>query len=329
MRRVLLLLTVILMGLLCYAEPVPQLRPSAPDVPSQVKTDSVTTPGLIENNSETRQDSAKSVDDADDDFDEMDEDDEIDELPTSSKEDEKTVNPTSDSSNTQNAKSSKEKTEKVKKEKPKYGNYQGASDDPYIQSWEEESSKYTTVEDAVNAEKEAAQPKTYTQSDYEQAYRDMQVPDFSFVHGVDPDQYYDMKDTMWSPYPLLRLNAPLYFKTITIEPGYYLLTPREHDGSWYLLFKEAGKIKYIIPVFSKDFTPANYYRDNLKELDMTHSQRWQIKFLNAWGKYVRKSKRKPAITSNIELTDLDNNFVLIDLYYNAHKYSTIFRIEKF
>lgn len=184
-------------------------------------------------------------------------------------------------------------------------------------------------EPEVEADPIPTAPKTYTQEDYEQIYRDMQVPTFTFVHGVDPDQYYDMKDTTWSPYPLLRLNAPLYFKTIAIEPGYYLLTPRKYKDDWYLLFKEAGKVKYTIPVFAKDYTPENYYRDNLPELDMTKSQRWQIKFLNAWGKYVRSSKRKPPVKTNVELTDLDNNFLLIEIYYGAKKYSTLFRTEKF
>ena len=172
-------------------------------------------------------------------------------------------------------------------------------------------------------------PKTYSQDDYEQMYRDMPVPTFTFVHGIDPDQYYDMKDTIWSPYPLLRLNAPLYFKTIVIPPGYYLLTPRKYKDDWYILFKEAGVVKYTIPVFAKDYTPEFYYNDTLPELEMTKSQRWQLKFLNAWGKYIRSSKRKPAIKTNVELTDLDNNFLLIELYYGAHKYSTIFRTEKF
>lgn len=225
-------------------------------------------------------------------------------------------------------KQKKKESKKSKKEKPKYGNYNNADEDPYIQDWENSLKNQAGETDSETAEDE--QPKkTYTQDDYEQAYRDMQVPTFSFVHGVDPDQYYDMKDTTWSPYPLLRLNSPLYFKTITVEPGYYLLTPREYKGDWYILFKEAGAVKYTIPVFDKSFTPATYYRDNLKELDMKKSARWQIKFLNAWGKYIRKSKRRPAIKCNIELTDLDNNFLLLDLYYDAHKYSTIFRIEKF
>ena len=82
--------------------------------------------------------------------------------------------------------------------------------------------------------------------DYEQIYRDLPVPEHKYVHDIDPGEYYDMKDTSWSPYPLFRLTGPLFFKTITIEPGYYLLTPREHEGKWYMLFKVQGKIKLIL-----------------------------------------------------------------------------------
>lgn len=226
-----------------------------------------------------------------------------------------------------------EKNVKQKKEKPKYGKYKDADNDPYIQKWEDDLKKHDTTNGfspLADDDNPQEQPqKLYTQADYEQAYRDMNVPTFSFVHGIDPDQYYDMKDSTWSPYPLLRLNSPLYFKTITIPQGYYLLTPRKYKEDWFILFKEAGVVKYTIPVFDRAFTPEFYYRDNLKEPDMSRSARWQIKFLNAWGKIIRKSKRKPAIQCNIELTDLDNNFLLLELYYGPHKYSTIMRIEKF
>ena len=78
--------------------------------------------------------------------------------------------------------------------------------------------------------------------DIEKMYRDLPVPDFKYMHNIDPGEYQDTMYSTWSPYPLFRLTAPLFFKTIAIEPGYYLLTPREHDGAWYILFKEAGKL---------------------------------------------------------------------------------------
>lgn len=172
--------------------------------------------------------------------------------------------------------------------------------------------------------------KKYSQAEYEQIYQDLEVPSFSFLHGVDPDQYYDMKDTAWSPYPLMRLNSPIYFKSITILPGYYLLTPRQYKGDWYVLFKEAGKVRYTIPVFERNFTEPLYYRNNLKEIDYkSRSQKWMIKFLDGVGRVFKKSKRRPPIKTNLELTDLDNKFLLIEVYYGSYRYKTIFRVEKF
>lgn len=171
--------------------------------------------------------------------------------------------------------------------------------------------------------------KVYSQEEYQQIYRDLEVPTFRFHHDVDPDQYYDLKDAAWSPYPLMRLNSPIYFKSITIMPGYYLLTPRQYKGDWYILFKEAGKVKYIIPVFERNYTEAMYYETHLKEVDMKKSQRWMVRFLDGVGKYVRRSKRKPPIKTNLELTDLDNKFLLIEVYYGSMRYKTIFRTEKF
>ena len=328
MKKFLLILTVIMFGALCNsAFAVPEMRPAAPDVPSNSSLDDYK-PGVINQNSSTTQNGFKQDDFTDDEMEVLEEDeynpitgegsfkDDAEDVANEVKE---TVNEVKDAASDA-VKSAKEKVKKEKEKKVKdpYKGYKDAANDDYIKSLDEE----TSSDEPVPA-------KTYSQDDYEQAYRDMEVPTFTFVHGVDPDQYYDMKDTMWSPYPLFRLNSPLYFKTITIEPGYYLLTPREYKGNWYVLFKESGVVKYTIPVFAKDYTPEFYYKDTLPELDMNRSQRWQIKFLNAWGKYVRKSKRKPPVNCNIELTDLDNNFLLIELYYGPHKYSTIYRVEKF
>ena len=160
--------------------------------------------------------------------------------------------------------------------------------------------------------------------DYEQIYRDLPVPTHEYVHGIDPGEFYDMKDTSWSPYPLFRLTGPLFVKTITIEPDDYLLTPREHEGKWYMLFKVQGKIKYIIPVYERDITPEFFYDENLPKPKLTWSQRVHIKFLDFVGKHFQNSKRKPAPQTYLEATDLDNNFLSLVVYWGAHRYYMIF-----
>ncbi len=161
--------------------------------------------------------------------------------------------------------------------------------------------------------------------DYQQIYRDLEVPTLKFVHDIDPGQYYDLKNSTWSTYPLFRLTGPLYFKDITIEPGYYLLTPREHQGSWYMLFKEAGKVRYVIPVYDREIVPLTFYGDNLPQEKLSPSQKVHIKMLDVMGKYVPSSKRKPAPKTYLEVTDLDNNFVSIVIYWGDYRYYTIFR----
>ena len=130
------------------------------------------------------------------------------------------------------------------------------------------------------------------QTDYEQIYRELEKPDFSYVHNIDPGEMYDIQHTSWSPYPLFRLTSPLYFKDITIEPGYYLLTPRQHKGNWYILFKEQGQVKYIIPAYNREIVPMGFYDENLPKQKLTPSQKFQIKFFDFVGKYVRSSWKK-------------------------------------
>ena len=159
---------------------------------------------------------------------------------------------------------------------------------------------------------------------YSQIYRDLKVPDFSYLHNIDPEQYYDMKDTSWSVYPLLRLISPIYFKNITIEPGYYLLTPREHDGEWFILFKQNGIVKHIIPVYERDYTPMNFYDEHIPKPKLTKSQKIHMGFLDFLGKFD-STKRKEPVESFLELHDVENHLVTIIIYYGGHKYSTLFR----
>ena len=155
------------------------------------------------------------------------------------------------------------------------------------------------------------------QTDYEQIYRELEKPDFSYVHNIDPGEMYDIQHTSWSPYPLFRLTSPLYFKDITIEPGYYLLTPRQHKGNWYILFK--------IPAYNREIVPVGFYDENLPKQKLTPSQKFQIKFFDFVGKYVRSSQRKPAPNTFLETTDLADNFISIVIYWGDYRYYMILR----
>jgi hypothetical protein len=161
--------------------------------------------------------------------------------------------------------------------------------------------------------------------DVEQMYRDMPVPEFRYVHNIDPDEYQDTMNSTWSPYPLFRLTAPLFFKTVKIDPGYYLLTPREHDGAWYILFKEAGKVKYIVPCYKKEMVPMDFYKNNLPQVKLTKTQLIRETALKFVGKNVKSSKRQPIPDTYLEASDLDNNFISIIIYWGNYRYYFVLR----
>lgn len=163
------------------------------------------------------------------------------------------------------------------------------------------------------------------ETNYEQLYRELEPANFSYVHDIDPGEMYDTEHTSWSPYPLFRLTSPLYFKKTTIEPGYYLLTPREHKGNWYILFKEAGRVKYIIPAYNREMVPFGFYDANLPKAKLTPSQKFHVKFFDFVGKHVKSSQRQPAPNTFLETTDLDKNFISIILYWGNYRYYMIMR----
>lgn len=164
-----------------------------------------------------------------------------------------------------------------------------------------------------------------SETDFRQIYMGLQVPTFSYIHGIDPGQYYDMKNCAYSPYPLFRLTSPIYFKTITISPGYYELTATTYKGDPYLLFKEVGLVKYIIPVYKKELVPEGFYAAHLSKPKLTPSQKISQGFYHFIGKHIGSSQRKPPVKTYLEVNDLDNKFVSLIIYYGNYRYYTIFR----
>lgn len=184
-----------------------------------------------------------------------------------------------------------------------------------------QSTVHEYTEDSVNLN---FPTQTRATKDYASIYNNLEPATHSYIHNIDPDEFYDEKDATWSIYPLLRLNSPIYFKNIAIEPGYYLLTPREHKGKWYMLFKQNGKIVYIIPVYERDYTPEGFYDKHIPKPKLKPSQKVHMKILDTVAK-AKSSKRKEPVKSYLEVNDLDNYFINIIIYYGNHKYSTIYR----
>ena len=215
---------------------------------------------------------------------------------------------------------------------PVLADYTPISDDP-IESVEQFQNAQDSNEEETNPEFEYTAGEAPTQvtvepiKNYPDIYNSLEPATHSYMHNIDPEQYYDIKDAAWAPYPLLRLNSYIYFKNSSIEPGYYLLTPREHKGKWYMLFKQNGKVAHIIPVYERDITPEFFYDKHLPKPKLTKAQKIHMGVLSFLGKFD-STKRKDPIKCYMEITDLENHFVSIIIYYGNHKYSTIFRTIK-
>ena len=161
--------------------------------------------------------------------------------------------------------------------------------------------------------------------DYISIYNYLLPANFSYIHDIDPDQYYDMQNYAYTPYPLFRLNSPIYFKSIAVEPGYYNLTPREHNGEWYILFKDNGKIKYYIPCYKREIVPIDFYETHLPKPKLTFTQKFHIRFIEIVGKISKSSKRAAAPKTFLEFDELDNEFYSFVVYYGNYRYYMIFK----
>lgn len=196
-------------------------------------------------------------------------------------------------------------------------------DNPEIPGNNDAYQQYSEEEIIIPPQGEKAKPT----KNYAEIYNSLDVPNFSYLHNIDPEQYYDLKDATWSVYPLLRLNSPIYFKSITVEPGYYLLTPREHEGDWFILFKQNGIVKYIIPVYEREYTPEMFYDEHIPKPKYTFAQKLHMGFLDFIGN-LKSTKRKTPVQTYLEVNDLENYFISIIIYYGAHQYFTLFRTIK-
>lgn len=214
---------------------------------------------------------------------------------------------------------------------PAFGSYNPMSEEPINSVEEFYREQADTNEESPEFEYTAGETpepiNVEPSKNYAGIYNSLEPAKHAYLHNIDPDQYYDMKDATWAPYPLLRLNSYIYFKNSAIEPGYYLLTPREHKGKWYLLFKQNGRVAHIIPVYERDITPELFYEKHLPQPKLTTAQKIHMGALSFLGKF-NSTKRKDPIKSYMEITDLENHFVSIVIYYGNHKYSTIFRTIK-
>ncbi|GBF23501.1 hypothetical protein tpqmel_0905, partial [Candidatus Gastranaerophilus sp. (ex Termes propinquus)] len=113
----------------------------------------------------------------------------------------------------------------------------------------------------------------FAREDYEKIYEELQNANFEYVFGIDPWQSEDYTKYIFSPYPLLRTSVYFRLKEILIPPGYYLLTPREREGKDWVLFKESGRVRFIVPVFKTELVEPLFYEKHVPTPKKTKGQK--------------------------------------------------------
>lgn len=160
--------------------------------------------------------------------------------------------------------------------------------------------------------------------DYDTMYDNAQPFGTKLYNDIDPYEDEDAIKYAYSPYPLFRTSAILYFKDNTIEPGYYSLTPRKLKGKDYVLFKQGGKVKFIIPVVKKEATPINFYQANTPQIKLTPSQKI-AKAVRTKFYQISKDSMKMEPPKSLVNVVVEIKYIIIELYYGPDKYTTIFR----
>ena len=143
-------------------------------------------------------------------------------------------------------------------------------------------------------------------------------------NDIDPFEDQDNIIYAWSPYPLFRTSAELYFKDYKIDAGYYLLTPRELGGKDYVLFKQNGKVAFVIPVAKKEATPLNFYNANTPEIKKTKWQKFTAKIKKKFYDTAKDSGRSTPPNSMVNVT-VEVKYIIINFYYGENKYVLLFK----
>ncbi|MCD7878619.1 MAG: hypothetical protein LUG16_01645 [Candidatus Gastranaerophilales bacterium] len=165
---------------------------------------------------------------------------------------------------------------------------------------------------------------SFSSDDYDSLYESAEPFKSRLYNDVDPFQDEDMIKYAWSPYPLFRTSAYLYFKDSTIEPGYYSLTPRTFNGSDYILFKQNGKVQFVIPSAKTEATPLNFYEANTPKIKQTKWQKFASNVKKKFYDTAQDSMRSTPPSSMLNV-EADVKYIILVLYYGEKKYTAVFK----
>ena len=161
-------------------------------------------------------------------------------------------------------------------------------------------------------------------ADYDSMYEAAQPFESKLYNDIDPFEDEDAIKYAYSPYPLFRTSATLYFKDYTIDPGYYSLTPRKLKDKDYVLFKQGGKVQFIIPIAKKEATPINFYDANIPKMKQTPMQKLGSKIRDKFYS-VSKDSMKTDPPKSLVNVEVEIKYIIITLYYGPDKYTLLFK----
>ncbi len=159
----------------------------------------------------------------------------------------------------------------------------------------------------------------------DEIYNSLEMADFEYIFGIDPNQADEYTKYMFSPYPLFRTGVNLVFKDIIIPQGYYLLTPREKNGKTYVLFKQNGRVQFVIPTYKTDDVALTFYDDKLPHKRKNAYEKIVEKSNDFLGKkFGHRTQRTPIPKAYIEFSDKGSYWDMV-LYWGFKKYYLLFK----
>jgi hypothetical protein len=161
----------------------------------------------------------------------------------------------------------------------------------------------------------------------EKIYNTLIPCDVTFENGLDPFEQQDNYPYGRSPYPLIRTVSRLYCQKTVIEPGYYLVTPRQLNARYYLLFKQQGKVLYTVPIYSESqINPAVQFP---KPIDPYENAPFGLKSLfKLFG--IISGRRTPVVKtpdSKVDCFYFNDQYFGINIYYKDRLYKTIYKVK--
>ena len=127
---------------------------------------------------------------------------------------------------------------------------------------------------------------------YEEIYRNLPEPDFSYIFNLDPYQSEEYTKYMYAPYPLFRTAIRFVFKNTVIEPGYYLLTPREKTDIGMCFLKQTARCSILSRCMKKTLLSRLSIKDMYPSANLHSGRIYARKQETPWADFLKNKPRE-------------------------------------